>query len=226
MKPIVRWTIGKTTEAGLACLKYSVKQWQKLYGDKFECFVCYNEIDGHRLADIPCEKLNQKLHCNSLDISPKRLPCWKLYPPRIDIDRHEVFVDNDLVLHRKPDLVERFLGTNRPFISQALVRFYGAFMDIAPQQPMNTGLFGLPPGYDFRSKINELIKQRSFTTWAHHADEQGVVAVLLKEADIIPLSDIYVCLNNYKLGRCGMHFVGLNSGEDTYWLRYRKLSLL
>jgi hypothetical protein len=212
MRKIVRWTIGQTNSHAVACLCKSIQLWRKLFDNQFEMVVCYNAA----MPVVNCRLVNQNEFKDSLPFSPFTT-AWKLYPPRLDIESHEIFIDNDLVLYNKPDCIEEFLRTNSCFITQAWKRSYGKNDSLVPENfTANSGLFGLPPGFDFQKAII-----RIGSRWETHFDEQGVVAAIMSKtkANIIPLRDIKVCVpeEEFGLARVGMHFVGLNNGYTAHW---------
>lgn len=98
-KPIIRWTIGgNVSQHGIDCLGNSINCWKDLYGDSFDYFLCYNNIDVNKL-NFGVNLINQHEHLNSLSIQPNST-AWKLYPPRISLQSHEIFIDNDLIIYK------------------------------------------------------------------------------------------------------------------------------
>jgi len=220
-KPIVRWTIGDVSKEGFLILHYSIKSFIDLYKDQFDYFVCYNNIEESKLSKIkkfPVTFINQINYINEIKIKPiLNNPCWKLYPPRLDLKRHEIFVDNDLIVYKKIPVIDKFLKEkDLLFISEAIMRSYGNFSDyITIPENLNTGIFGLYPNFDFKIKINNIIKNKKVITWKNHLDEQGLVSLIFQDYnfELIDLNQIYVCHKNFNLkkGKYGVHFVGLNN---------------
>lgn len=228
-KPALRWTIGKTTKEGLKCLKMSVRSAIDIYNDRFDYFVCINGIDGvelQQLQNCPVHLVCQERHRSELAIEPRDgNPSWKLYPPRLTRYAHEIFIDNDLIVYKPLPIIEEFLKREDLFfMSEAAKRSYGSFDRLVNHRlNLNTGLFGLPPGYDFGDEINKTIKDNG-TTWSNHLEEQGLVSHLLsrKNLGVITLNQVYVCHKElpYGKGTHGIHFVQLNQGFKRHWTKY------
>jgi hypothetical protein len=225
-KPILRWTIGQVSTEGMECLKISVHNIVKLYKDQFQLFICYNNIEKNELnwtKKYPIELLCQHDYVSDLKIKPiPQNPCWKLYPARIDLDLHEMFIDNDLLIYEKIPTIDNFLKSNNLlFMTQAIKRSYGAF-DSLIKSPinLNTGFFGVYPKFDLKNEINKTIEKNNLQ-WKNHLDEQGLLAYIWinKKFELITLDQIYVCHKDfpYKLGKYGQHFVQLNKKMLNHW---------
>lgn len=121
MKPIFRWTIGGNPHlCGLRILKKSVKSVLGLYGDEFDYVICHNNLSGWMLDYI--KNINIKLleqsHGDEMEYVPRGV-AWKLYPPRLRVDAHEVFMDNDILIHSRSSIVDEFLkSSDMTFITQ------------------------------------------------------------------------------------------------------------
>ena len=225
-KPIVRWTIGDVSKEGFVTLYHSVKNFINLYKDNFEYFICYNNITEKQLnivKNFPIVFINQHNYINELKLNPIcGNPCWKLYPPRLDLNRHEIFIDNDLIIYKKIPIIDNFLNKNNLlFISEAIMRSYGNFLKyITISENLNTGIFGLYPNFDFKLKINNIIEDKKIIKWSNHLDEQGLVSLIFQNYnfELIDLNQIYVCHKSFKLkkGKYGIHFVGLNNKKFQY----------
>ena len=230
MKTIVRWTVGNVSDSGFLCLRLSVKRAVEMYGHRnHEYFVCHNGDSKNkiRLHDTRVSLLDQNKFVNSLPIPPSEKfgVSWKLYPPRIDLDAHEIFMDNDVVLHKKIEF-EKYSETC--LISEAVKRSYGSFDDrIKESVPMNSGLFGLPSGFDFGSSLSETILKFNVHWHNSYFEEQGTVAYVVSNREHVVLrkKDMGLAWQNAPdfIGEYGTHFIGLNSGYSDYWKKYRTI---
>jgi hypothetical protein len=219
VKPIIRWTIGDVSKNGFICLESSIKNFIKNYKNKFDYYVCYNTINEKKLNYIrkyPVKLLNQHDYVDELKIKPKNHPCWKLFPPRININTHEIFIDNDLVLYEKLPLINRFLKNNDMLIiTQARSRAYGNFSKlIKTKDNINTGFFGLYPNFDFKKEINNILNKKIIENWNAHWDEQGLVTYIFEnyKYNLIPTTKIYAGTKMLPFtdGTKGIHYIGLN----------------
>tara|TARA_Y100000034_G_C6905697_1_gene420169 strand:+ start:4628 stop:5305 length:678 start_codon:yes stop_codon:yes gene_type:complete len=225
MKPIIRWTIGgQLSNESFVILQLSVKNVKRLWGDQFEYMICYNGLKDHKGLPKVDRLIDQSEFRDSLPFPP-RGPAWKLYPPRLNISVHEIIIDNDLLLYEKPALLEKFLETDDMIvITEAFRRSYSGQLEskIPADFNINTGLMCFPPNFDFAQYL--VVKE-----WEHHFDEQTAVAFALSKipnVHIIPLSDVFVCFEEYRRAKCGLHFVGVNGGNRTYWDSYLRNRLL
>lgn len=233
-KPIIRWTVGQVSKNGLDCLKLCFNKFAKFYKDEFRYFLCFNDVDEKLLdwtKNFNIELIDQNSYKESLIINPiKNHSCWKLYPPRIDNNAYEIFVDNDLVLHKKFDF-NYFFENNKFFMCEGIspVGAYGTFQDkINYKYKLNAGLFGIPPQYDFQKEINDVLDKNKINWDNDYFEEQGLVSYILhqKKCEVITLDKIFICFERYKVGEYGVHFVGLNSNNDLYWKIYKSKSIL
>ena len=173
-------------------------------------YVCYNQEE----PDVDCELINQNEHWDSLPFKPTGCG-WKFYPPRLDIEAHEIFIDNDMILYDTNKVLNYFLSHNNVFFAtEPWKRTYGKYDGLVPRNfNINAGFIGLPPGFDIASEIRQ--KGGGWDGWF---DEQGLVALILssKQTLIHPKEEIKICVpeNGFGLAKCGMHFVGMNSGYN------------
>lgn len=213
-KPIARWTIGASTINGYKSLLMSIESFLSFYD--VEVIVYYN-CDIQNLADISARFPTFDQRKIKSEVQPKGV-AWKLYPSRVSIEKHEIQIDNDLIITEKISEIDEFLYSNRPLLLEGDSRTYGRFEKYVPAGLMiNSGIFGMPPGFNLQKYIDFHVKYE----WEQNAygrhkenftfDEQGIVAMALGGSNpiIIPESKISNCeLNLNKT--VGMHFVGLN----------------
>lgn len=206
-KALVRWTIGPTTPDGIRCLRKSIDKLCGLYD--IEPVICYNQIDPQQFTDLGVRLVNQTEDLPSSE-SPIGVT-WKLYPPRLAIDRHELFIDNDLIIEKKIPELDHFFKSDQTLLLEGSGRNYGRFEKHVPiGYKINSGLFGLPPGFDLKGQM-----EFYGTNWERNSrtfDEQGLVATSLlnyREFSIISSSTITNCEMEWVSGS-GFHFIGLN----------------
>jgi hypothetical protein len=234
MKPLLRYTIGPASEAGFQVLKMSVGMVRKLYPE-FDIAICYNELPQHRLdflKTLSIELIDQRVFKNSLSWQPTGA-AWPLYPPRLRLEAHEIFMDNDIVLYNRVPQIDEFLLGNRFLVSEDFNRLYGQFRPFIPSdKKINSGLFGLPPNYDFGTAIEELFARCPSKAYVKHHDFQGIVTycVLNAETIMIPLDEVKICGSkqlNVEFGKSGIHFCAVNGLEDhPSWNQFLTLKVL
>ena len=232
MANVIRWTIGPVRHSGFNCLKLSIDLWRRLYKDTFQYYVCYNNINDKQIAELNSLGVNlvdQNLHKNSLKYKPKST-AWKLYPPRLQLDSHEIFIDNDLLVYKKAPWLEAYLASDDMFlVTSAHKRFYGIWDFLIPENfpNINTGFFALPPNYNLHRMIKNTFEMYPGKHWQTHYDEEGIMTALMmrKNLKIISMEDLFVNnsgMTDYRLGIYGTHFAGINSGNDDFFIRYVK----
>jgi len=231
MKPLVRWTIGPVHDAGFEVLQCSIKNMMRIYGDVFRYVICHNGNQLSRIENLGCLCVSQEKYLHDINVLEPCGPSWKLYPPRLSLNTHEIFIDNDLVIHDRMPSLDRFLKESIVLATNPLKRNYGNIDDFVYKETrINTGLMCLPPGFDFGFKLNEKIEKYGIKDLSGHFDEQGLVASVFQdnEFETVSLDEINICyaaLTKYRFAKFGMHFVGANKGERNYWNKY-KMDLL
>lgn len=215
-RPLARWTVGDTTPDGFDCLRRSADSLTRLYD--VEVVVCYNgdsAITQEALRDFAL--IDQRRFRGVLAPEPVGV-AWKLYPPRLAPDRHELVIDNDLIVSRRLPELDAFFSGVRTLLLGENGRTYGRFGRHVPAgYGVNSGLYGMPPGFDFGSFVrfyaggaweeNALAEHRASRTF----DEQGLVALALLSRPhlVIPAESVTNCEHRWVPG-AGHHFVGLN----------------
>jgi hypothetical protein len=224
-----RWTIGNVTDAGFEALRLSIWGAWRLFGAGALYAVCVNGLDvdaaRERTGGVP-----NAVTWRASGGMPASLAAyvdggmadgvaWKLAPLRLFPDRYEVSLDNDCILWDVPAAVRDWLADDAPrcLIAADVVRAHGAFADMTRPEPRNTGIRGLPPGYDLERALATVLAQRPIHL-AGETDEQGLQIVALdlgRPAHVVSTADVAICSPFWPrqptLGRCGAHFVGLNS---------------
>ncbi|HHY50751.1 MAG TPA: hypothetical protein GYA10_13520, partial [Alphaproteobacteria bacterium] len=80
---------------------------------------------------------------------------WKLAPPRLFPDLWEISLDNDCILWGLPEAMRCWLEDDPPgcLIEADVTLALGAFTEFTRPEPRNTGIRGLPPGYDLGAAL-------------------------------------------------------------------------
>jgi hypothetical protein len=221
-KPIVRWTIGDAVKTNsLRCLRYSIKSFFDIYKDRFDYYLMFNSKNPPPLCFSFINMLDQRAYRDSLPRRPHGF-AWKLYPPRLDIEVPEIFIDNDLIIYKEIDEIEALITHNTPFITRDAFRVYGSYDKMIDKDTqINSGFFGLPRNFDLKRVLLDNFINEEWDGW----DEQGLVAkiMLAINSTIIPLEKISVLTptEEGEFGTHGTHFVVLNrQKEHINWIRF------
>lgn len=224
-KPLCRWTVGPTHSRGIDILCQSVLNFRRLYPE-FDLTICCNQLEKDKIDYINknLKQIDVYLYRQTgLEIGITPIigdawngPCWKLYPPRLRIDSHELVLDNDVILFERLPEIDIFLqNSNKFLVLAAKYRNYGQFDHLVGDLKINSGLYGLPPKYDLESKISQM----SIDKWLIRGDDQGILAANLQYEDLIvvdmqsllPLDDKHENLIN---GIKGAHFIHANTADE------------
>jgi hypothetical protein len=230
MKPLARWTIGKTNKDGYECLSLSIASFLRFYDA--DVVICHN----CPLSELPAVLQQFKLvdQTQHLNVGPEpKGVAWKLYPPRLDKNRHEICIDNDIVFNEPIEQIKTFFDSNCTLLLECISRTYGRFeKHVPPGFQINSGIYGMPPGFD----LEPFIRFYAGDEWEKNAlhqhdknetfDEQGIIALALLTYSrylIIPNKDITNCELQLTPSK-GNHFIGLNRRKFHYPFRlYRSL---
>lgn len=217
MKPLARWTVGPVRPDGFDCLLLSVESFVRLYD--VEPVICYNcppENLSHLAARF--RLIDQREHLSSCPVPPLGV-AWKLYPPRLAPDRHEILIDNDLVIGEKLPEIDKFLSSDCTLMLEDHARAYGRFdKHVRPGLAINSGMYGMPPGFDMQRYVDFYAGEgwERNATGVHREsgtfDEQGLVAIALSsyvDSVIISATCVTNCEHQLVPGS-GHHFIGLN----------------
>lgn len=225
-KPLLRWTIGDVSPYGFETLAVSVSKAKSIYGDEFDYIICHNHLSEQQLSVVSgmgVPMYEQKIECCGLNIDPGKTNSWKLFPPRLRMSSHEIFLDNDVILHDRVPEIEDFLRERRPIALQGGRKSpaYGRFESMVPKNlTICSAIFGYPPGFDAESKLSSMVKERILP---EQFDEQGMVAAVFASSEgmLIPEERISNCWSGYVEGKFGVHFAGVNYGQTKPWRRYK-----
>ena len=215
--PVVRWTIGPVSDSGFQSLGLSITSFLHFY-PHVEPIVCFN-CQPDKISWLPDHILryDQSRHQDD-EIKPIGV-AWKLYPPRLAPERHELFIDNDVVFLEPIPEIDQFFNGDITLLLQGLSRNYGRYeKHVPPGYCINSGIFGCPPGFN----LNKYVKFFGGIAWEENVanrsktfDEQGIVALALlqyKKFAIIPDTSVTNCEMKLINGK-GLHFVGVNRNK-------------
>lgn len=221
-KPLVRWTAGPpNSRFDDAILRRSILNFKSIYGDQFDYFLCLNGRGGRDFEHMGVEVILQ----NPMEGAPYPKGCaWKLYPPRIRPEAHEIFIDHDVVVLGRMRLVDEFLSLPDAFMysqSPPGARNYGRFERIVSEGfDLNSGLFGIPPRFQFDlSQVGE---------WSDYFDDQGFVAsVFCRQRRLIRLGldQVWIC-DSDEMPKDAKAYHLVHSRRDESWMRFLRMTTI
>ncbi len=228
----IRWTVGNVSERGFEALRLSTWGAWRTFGPHASYAVCVNTVPLERAralagpvppqttwravtrAEIP-SFLSERLAPNMAEGV-----AWKFAPLRLFPDHLELSLDNDCILWSVPPALERWRASGDRetcLMAEDVQRCLGRFEDLSGPVPINSGLRGLPPGFDLAGARERVLALRSGLL-SSELDEQGLQAAALslrRPLVTIPVEDVAICSpfppHHQWLGKHGAHFVGLNA---------------
>jgi hypothetical protein len=237
MPPVgVRWTIGDVSAAGFKALQLSIRSAYNLFGQSAQYAVCVNTISVRdaitRTGDIPAAvRWVRAGHTVPpwlrRHVSPEMAEgvAWKLLPVRVFPHLYELSLDNDVVLWSLPPALLDWLASEEPeacLLAADVQPALGQFADLCNYRALNSGIRGLPPGFELETRLRDMLLKTGITLRSE-LDEQGLQAAVLLQSHLFVVStkDVSICSpfpnHQHHLGRCGVHFVGLNP-KSTPWV--------
>lgn len=246
MKPLMRWTIGGVkSKLGWEVFSESLRLMPKVYPE-FDFVICHNNLsheeeEGLKGSGVFLHQQRKSELGFSVCweegksvLGKSDVFVWKLVPPRLRLEAHELWVDNDIVIRNRIPEIDEWLNRDVGLISLGFYPNYGVFENqISPNLKSCAGLFGLPPNFDFSSKIQEYSGGRILQGY----DEQGLVTLIVSEMDHVEVSIDHMRslspkrkLWGYPLGMrdwpIGMHFHHTNhSSWHRPWSTYKLLTI-
>lgn len=145
---------------------------------------------------------------------------WKFIPLLLDAGKAELAIDNDIILWALPPALKAWMDDPKGrLIAADVAPAHGQFAEQCGPEPRNSGLRGTPAGFDYEGAIAAILAQNPVTLESE-LDEQGlqIAAVSLgSRPHVVAVEEVSICSpfppHSPELGRCGAHFVGLNTRE-------------
>jgi hypothetical protein len=225
----VRWTIGDVSDVGFEALRLSIWSAWNLFGKGAHYAVCVNIVPlplaVARTGELPCGVK----WLQASDVVPRWLrpyigpemaegTAWKFAPVRVFPTLHELSLDNDVIFWALPQSMKEWLQCGKAsscLMAADVQSALGQFSAICNHRALNSGIRGLSPGFDMEGRLQKTLVQ-SGVTLQSELDEQGLQAAVLLQSNlsVVSTEDVSICspFPNHQrhLGKCGVHFVGLN----------------
>lgn len=226
---VVRWTIGDVSARGFEALRLSVWGALRIFGASACYVVCANslslDVARERAGSLP-DAVEWRDVTGALwhGIDPYVDPgmaegvAWKFAPLRIQPEAYELALDNDCILWEMPDAMAAWLHSGDTcLLAEDVLACFGAFAPLCGNEPRNSGVRGLPPGFDLGAAVTDTLRERDVKLTSE-LDEQGLqVAAISRAGDphVVTVHDVSICSpfppHLPEPGTCGAHFVGTNA---------------
>lgn len=205
-KPLFRWTVGPCLDQGLEIVAESIQRTTAALGvGNWDWVVCYNGLNPENLQFLrgSVGSLPIQFYCQDWAMcavndhmqNPRRKDgsfewdgkkcggtMWKVTPPRMRMESHEIIMDNDVIIMKKfPQIDEWLAQTSKALVLEEPIQFYGRYESEHDKNPpyLNSGFIGLPPGYDYGAEIYKHWARLGRYTNISQADEQGLLTYTL-----------------------------------------------
>jgi hypothetical protein len=230
----LRWTIGDVADEGFESLRLSLWGAERLFPADAAFHVCVNTMPvdeaRQRTGNVPervrwqfVERQVPPVLEPFLDRAMSEGTAWKFIPLLLDSDTPELAVDNDLILWELPGAVAKWMDDpDGRLIAADVTPAHGQFADQCGPEPRNSGIRGTPAGFDYERCIRSVLGENPVTLRSE-LDEQGLqIAAVSNDCQpyVVSREDVTICSpfppHMPELGRCGAHFVGLNT-RDLPW---------
>ena len=226
----IRWTIGDVSERGFEALRLSISGAWRIFGPETAYAVCVNSLPltlaRQRTGDVPkavawhgCDSKIPSFLRAHLDGGLAEGVAWKLAPLRLFPRRFEIALDNDCVLWAMPEAIRRWLSGSFDracVLAEDVVAGFGQFAPLCGPAPRNSGIRGLPPGFDLDRALRAVLTTHPVRL-VSELDEQGPQVAALSRASpplVVSLAEVAICSPTpphlQRLGTCGARFVGIN----------------
>lgn len=225
----IRWTIGDVSDFGFETLRLSIIGVSNLFGERASYAVCVNSISieaaRERTGTLPLRvewvdaaRLVPRWLRNFVDSDMAEGVAWKLCPVRLFPQQYEISLDNDLILWSLPSGMKSWLESDAPdacLLAEDVQSAAGQFTPYLGDEALNSGIRGFPPAMDVEGALWDFIR-KSGRILQSELDEQGLQAAVLSRGTLfkVGIDDVSICspfpMHHQTLGRCGVHFVGIN----------------
>lgn len=231
---LLRWTLGSQDTTSLAdfkkrekfedmvwLCKMSILSFQKWFPES-DFILLYNGRNYDEFTDVfdsiepqlwfPIERVDQ---LTKLQENPKSNPYhfwpkgvwWKWIPFRLDISKHEIAIDTDIVCVDKPTTWYKWIEGDEELLvaperyKETSISTTGDFHThplLKDKKPFNCGIVGQRKGCDFADRFFDVTKAVEFGS-SHNSlfiTEQGAINVWLRSLELEGIR--YKCLDPLK----------------------------
>jgi hypothetical protein len=234
----IRWTIGDVSDLGFEALRLSIHGALRAFGSQAIYAVYVNSISidqaKTRTGSVPevvqwrpaPRHLTPILRAYTSEGMAEGV-AWKFAPLYAFPGRHELALDNDVIIWEAPPSIGQWLNGERDarLIAEDVSIGHGAFADLCGPEPRNSGIRGTAPGFDLAQAIAHVLSHCP-VHMTSELDEQGLQVAALsigRQPLVVRSNEVTICSpfwpHQPQLGTCGAHFVGLNS-KQIPWLYY------
>jgi hypothetical protein len=225
----IRWTIGDVAPEGFEALRLSLWGAERILPSNAAFHICVNTISAgeaqrltgevpHRVQWHAIERRIPRVLEPFLDRSMSEGTAWKFIPLLLDPSAKELAIDNDAILWALPPELQHWIeDPDGRLLAADVTPAHGQFAAQCGAEPRNSGLRGTPAAFDYEGAIAAVLAQNPVTLRSE-LDEQGLqIAALSRNANpyVVPVEEVAICSpfppHKQEPGRCGAHFVGLNT---------------
>lgn len=231
-KPIgIRWNLGDASLRGFEALQLSVWGAFNIFGPSASYAVCVHGVSLDRaqalVGPLPDGVLWLKADEDGIpEFAHRRmtqrfshLAGWKLSPVRLFPDRHELALENDVILWEMPSVLESWLYDAHPsfLLAEDIRPGLGQFTQFCDEEPLDSSIRGLPPKFDYSRALASVLEAHPVSLMTE-MDERGLHVAAIRRAGVVHVArteEVSLCSpfppHQPGLGKCGAHFTSLNA---------------
>ena len=200
-------------------MSQAIKNALRLYKNDFDFLICSNAVNStckKKLQDISRKfdievydqswidlPLDESLILKSSD-RIRQGTFWKLCPARMRLESHEMICDNDIVFVNPINSILEFLEKKEILMMKEDAFCVGKYFNLFKEKEnYNSGLYGLPPGYDFKEDLRKTWSETKYDSLIWR-DEQGLVTSTLKKHKHITIEPDEI-IHLFENGRCSAY---------------------
>jgi hypothetical protein len=225
----IRWTIGDDADEGFEALRLSLWGAERVFPADAAFHVCVNSLpvdEAKRLTGAVPERVQWRLIERRvppvlepfLDGAMSEGTAWKFIPLLLEPGVRELAIDNDVILWDLPDAIRDWMADpGGRLIAADVAPAHGQFAAQCGPEPRNSGLRGTPAHFDYEGAIRTVLAENPVKLESE-LDEQGLQIAAVSRGDrpyVVLVEDVAICSpfppHLPEPGRCGAHFVGLNT---------------
>lgn len=263
---IIRWTMTNCHPQGFKILAESMRLARIIFKSLRPRFMLYyNQIKIEKLeryrdiipdleiiaqswSDLPIPNQHEgKCFENGQFLNSKEPwggSLWKLCPPRTTLDSYEIHLDNDLIVMRWVPIFDLFFSGSKTLALEDKIRFFGVYDKLFEPSVVgfNSGLIGLPPGFDLGKKVRDIWEENGKGQRFSHAEEQALTCKALISKPYLLIRNNELVESNARHGHfeigpnkrarplnyqftdqeCGFHFLESNRYRHAEWNRFKR----
>lgn len=125
---------------------------------------------------------------------------WKLIPVRLFPSKHELSLDNDVILWDISKTMRQWLSANDACLMAADVApALGQFSGLCQRRALNSGIRGLPPGFDLERRLDEKLTSTEFILQSELDEQACRLSLLAKQSTSLSVPTMFLFARPFRI---------------------------